>query len=147
MTQKMKENRKLEQKVQEMDTVEQYRSPKVSMTANNIHRVVFFLFKEICEKLNLISEMQREMKKEVKILEKDFKKSRISEKMLSEISEKFEDYEKQLKEFSDKFEKLSKKMNKLQLLAKKMTSVDESDWKNWGGNEFLRCCVFSENCD
>ena len=42
MTQTMKENRKLEQKVQEMDTVEQYRSPKVRMTAQNT--VIGFIF-------------------------------------------------------------------------------------------------------
>ena len=60
------------------------------------------------EKLNLISEIQIEMKKELKVLEKDFKKSRISEKMLSEISEKFQNYERQSEELSEKFEKLSK---------------------------------------
>ena len=95
-------------------------------------------FQEISDKLDLVSEIQSQLKKELKILQKDFKKSRISEEILSEISKNFQNYEKKSKELSLKFDKICDKMNELRLSATRVMSVDKSDWKNWDGAEFLK---------
>ena len=43
-----------------------------------------------------------------------------------------------IKRINRKFDKICDKMNELRLSAMKIMSVDESDWKNWDGAEFLK---------